>query len=263
MESFPAYLRIARKRGPEPYWTPVAPVHRLFSYPLSYLYCALGLTPLTVTLWGLALALAGLALAAAHPSGGAWFWAGLALLNLGVVHDACDGEVARYRIHHRRQSPTTYRVGMFADFWAFAVVVQALLPALLGFLVWRRGAPAGAWALGLGLAAAFLLQSAYVAGFARQAYWPGRGKGPEEESLSLAAGGPAWLRLARKAYFSAFETAMFTTHATVLLAAWTLAGGTPWWTSAYVLGVASAVALAFLAGIAQTLRRFDRAGAHG
>lgn len=263
MESFPAYLRIVRKRGPEPYWTPVAPVHRLVSYFLSYVYCLLGLTPLAVTLWGLALALAGFALAAALPFGGAWFWAGLALVNLGVVHDACDGEVARYRIHHQQQSPATYRVGMFADFWAFAVVVQALLPALLGFLAWRRGASAGPLAFGLGLAAAFLLQSAYVAGFARKAYWPNHGKGPEEESLSLAAGGPAWLRLARKAYFYAFETAMFTTHATVLLAAWTWAGATPWWAVAYVLAVTSALALAFVAGIAQTLRGFDRAGAHG
>jgi hypothetical protein len=258
MESFPAYLRITRKRGPEPYWTPVAPVHRLVSYFFSYTYCALGLAPLAVTLWGLALALAGFALVAMHPLGGAWLWVGLGLVNLGVIHDACDGEVARYRLHHRLQSTATYRVGMFADFWAFAVVVQALLPVMLGFLAWRRGAPTGALSLGLGLAAAFLLQSAYVVGFARQAYWPGRGKGPAEESLSLAEGGPAWLRVARKAYFYCFETAMFTTHATLVVVAWTLVGGTPVWAAAYALAVACALALAFLAGILQGLRGFDR-----
>lgn len=260
MESFPAYVRLTRKRGPEPYWTPVAPVHRLFSYAFSYVYCALGLTPLAVTLWGLAIALSGFALVATHPFGDGWFWAGLALLNLGVIHDACDGEVARYRIHHGRQSPATYRVGMFADFWAFAVVAQSLLPAMLGWLAWSRGAPLGGPALGLGLAAAFLLQSAYVVGFARQAYWPGRGKGPEEESLSLATGGPRWLRASRKAYFYCFETAMFTTHATLVLAAWTLAGGAPAWAAAYVLAVAAILALAFLAGILQSLRSFDKVG---
>jgi hypothetical protein len=70
--------------------------------------------------------------------------------------------VARYRLHHKLQSTATYRVGIFADFWAFAVVVQGLIPALLGWLAWRRGAPYGEWALGLGVAAAFLLQTAYL-----------------------------------------------------------------------------------------------------
>lgn len=257
MESFPRYVALVRKRGPQPYWTPVAPLHRVFSFPLSYLYAAAGLTPLAVTLAGLLVALAGFALLWSFPLGGTPFWLGLALVNLGVIHDACDGEVARYRIHHKRQSTATYRVGIFADFWAFAVVVQALLPFTLGYLLWARGHAWGGWALALGAAAAFLLQSAYVAGFARKAYWPGRGKGFEEESLSLAAGGPLLLRVARKLYFWAFETAMFTTHATVVAALWTLAGGTPWWAAAYALAVAAAVALAFLAGTVQTLRRFD------
>ncbi|MCA1812028.1 MAG: hypothetical protein LC623_08475 [Halobacteriales archaeon] len=260
MESFPRYVGIVRKRGPQPYWTPVAPLHRVVSFPLSYLYVALRLTPLTVTLLGLLLALPGFALLAFWPLGGTPFWAGLALLNLGVVHDACDGEVARYRIHHRLQDPATSRVGIFADFWAFTIVVQALLPAALGFIAWRRGTDLGLLGLGLGLAAAFLLHSAYVAGFARQAFWPGRGRGPHEESLSLAAGGPGWLRLARRAYFYTFETAMFTTHATLVLAAWTLAGGNPAWAVAYVLAVTAAIALAFLVGLAQTLRGFDRVG---
>ena len=262
VESFPAYVRLTRKSGPEPYWTPVAPVHRLFSYFFSYAYCALRLTPFTVTLIGLALALGGVALLALHPGGGLWFWVGLALLNLGVIHDACDGEVARYRLHHKLQSTATYRVGIFADFWAFAVVVQGLLPALLGWLAWRRAAVYGEWALGLGLAAAFLLQTAYLVGFARQAYWPGRGKGPAEESLSLAADGPAWLRLARRLYFWAFETAMFTTHATVVLVAWTLLGGAPVWAAAYALAVPAVMCLAFLVGTARSLADFDKVG-HG
>ncbi|MEA3136916.1 MAG: hypothetical protein QOC71_1197, partial [Thermoplasmata archaeon] len=59
MEGFGAYLGIVRKRGPQPFWTPVAPLHRVVSYPLSYVYVALGLTPLAVTLLGLAVALAG------------------------------------------------------------------------------------------------------------------------------------------------------------------------------------------------------------
>ena len=53
MEGFAAYVRIVRKRGPQPYWTPVAPLHRLVSYPLSYLYAAAGLTTAAVTLLGL------------------------------------------------------------------------------------------------------------------------------------------------------------------------------------------------------------------
>lgn len=258
LESFAGYLRIVRKRGPQPYWTPIAPVHRLFSYPLSYLYCALGLTPLAVTLWGLLLAVAGAVLVLAWPLGGWQLWTGLALLNLGVVHDACDGEAARWRIHHGLQSPKTYRVGMFADFWAYAIVVQALIPAVLGYAALRRGAPeALAW---LGAAAAFTLLAAYVAGFARPAYWPGRVPSPAEASLSLAAGGPLWLRAARKLYFYAFETAMLTFHATAVLAVWTVVGGTPWWAVAYVAGIAAALLLAFLVGLAQTLRRFDREG---
>lgn len=256
MESFPAYLRLVRKRGPQPYWTPVAPLHRVFSYPLSYLYCALRLTPLAVTLWGLLLAIAGFALVLASPLGGWPFWAGLALLNLGVIHDACDGEVARYRLHHKLQSTATYRVGMFADFWAFAVLVQALLPLLLGLVAWLRGA--SHWFAVAGLAAAFILMSSYVAAFARKAYWPGRGPSPVDESLSLAQGGPPILRLARRIYFYTFETAMFTTHATVALAAWTVVGGLPAWALAYVAAATLAIALAFVVGTIQTLRSFDR-----
>lgn len=257
MEGFVRYVGLVRKRGPQPYWTPVAPIHRVFSYPLSYVYCALRLTPLTVTLIGLLLALAGLALLATEPLGTPLFWTGLALLNLGVIHDACDGEVARYRIQHGLQSTATSRVGIFADFWAFAIVVQGLLPAVLGFLAWRHDLAYGAIAFGVGVAATLLLHSAYLAGFARQAYWPGRGPAPHEESLSLAAGGPAWLRFARKTYFYAFETAMFTTHATIVVVAWTLAGGEPSWAAAYILAVACALALAFFAGLVQALRRFD------
>ncbi|MEA3191331.1 MAG: hypothetical protein QOD77_1913 [Thermoplasmata archaeon] len=258
MESFGGYLRIVRKRGPQPYWTPIAPVHRLFSYPLSYLYCALGLTPLAVTLLGLAVAVAGATLVLGSPLGGWQLWTGLALLNLGVVHDACDGEVARWRIHHRLQSPKTYRVGMFADFWAYAIVVQALLPAVLGYVAFQRGAPVAlAW---LGAAAAFMLLAAYVAGFARPAYWPGRGPSPADESFSFAAGGPPWLRLARKAYFQVFETAMFTFHATVVVGAWTVVGGAPPWAIGYVAFVGAALTAAFLVGLAQTLRRFDQEG---
>jgi len=265
VESFPRYVALVRKRGPEPYWTPVAPVHRLVSYFLSWTYCALGMTPFAVTLLGLLAALVGFALMACWPWGQGPFWVGLALVNLGVVHDACDGEVARWRLHHKLQSTATYRVGMFADFWAYAVVVQALWPVALGFVAWRRdarlwGHAVGAVAFALGLAAAFLLLSSYVVGFARRAYWPGRGKGVEEESLSLATGGPLWLRVARKAYFYTFETAMFTTHATLLLVLWTwLGGGTaPWWGTVYVLAVAAALALAFLVGTAQAFAAFDR-----
>lgn len=255
VESFQHFVAIVRKRGPEPYWTPVAPIHRLFSFFLSYLYVVLRMTPLAVTLWGLLLALAGVAAIVAHAEGGAWFWVGVGLLNLGVIHDACDGEVARYRLHHGLQSTATYRVGMFADFWAFAIVVQALLPLTLGFVAWRRGATAGL-AVG-GLVACLLLLASYSAGYARRAYWPG-GTSLVDESISFAAGGPAWLRFARRAYFYVFETAMFTTHATLVLIAWTLVGSRPAWAVAYVVAVVAALCVAFLVAIATTLRDFDR-----
>ena len=258
MESFARYVGIVRKRGPQPYWTPVAPLHRVFSFALSYLYVALRMTPFAVTLLGLVVALAGFALLALYPHGGAWFWVGIGLVNLGVIHDACDGEVARYRIRHRLQDPKTSRVGIFADFWAYAIVVQALWPLALGFVAWQRGAPAGEWLAVLGLAAAFLLQSSYIAGFARKAYWPTRGKGVMEDSLSLAEGGGGLLRIARRTYFYTFETAMFTTHASLLLVAWTLVGDNPPWAWAYVLAVVGALGLAFLVGLVQTLRHFDR-----
>lgn len=260
MEGFAAYVRIVRKRGPQPYWTPVAPLHRVVSYPLSYLYTAAGLTPLAVTLLGLEMALAGIGLLLATPVGDPFWYTGLALLNLGVIHDACDGEVARYRIHHGRQSPATSRVGIFADFWAYAILVQALLPFTLGFVAWRAGFPA--WLPVLGTAAAFTLLASYVAAFARRAYWPDpRARGLHEESLSLAAGATGLLRLAQRAYFYAFETAMFTTHASVVLVAWSLLGGTPTWVAAYVAATGAALLLAFLVATVRTLRAFDHPAA--
>ena len=257
MERFRDYLAIARLRG-SPYWTPVATFHRLFSFFISYGYCAARLTPLTVTLIGLASALAGFGLLAWQPLGGPWFAAGLALLNLGVLHDACDGEVARYRIHHKLQSPASYRVGIFADFWVFTVVIQALLPAALGYIAWQRTGLA--WPAALGVAAALTLLAAYVAAFARKAFWPGRSKGPLEQSVSLAEGGSGLVRLARAAYFWVFETAMFTTHATLVLAAWTLLPDVAWLdtaATAYAGFAAGAIAAAFLVGLVQTFRRFD------
>lgn len=259
VEGFAAYVRLVRKRGPQPFWTPVAPLHRVFSYPLSWLYVALGLTPLAVTLWGLALAVAGAALAMASPLGSPAFYAGVALLNLGVVHDACDGEVARYRLLKGLQSARTYRVGMFADLWAFAIVVQALIPVTLTVAAWRGGFPGGL--VVLGGAAAFVLLASYVAGFGRSAYWPERPSRAVEESFSFAAGGGPLLRAARKAYFYAFETAMLTVHASVALVAWSLAGGTPWWMLAYVAGVAAALLAAFLVATVRALATFDRAPA--
>jgi hypothetical protein len=256
MEGFAGYLRIVRKRGPQPFWTPVAPLHRIFSYPLSYLYVAVGLGPLSVTLLGLAMALAGAALVMGMPLGTAGSYVGIALLNLGVVHDACDGEVARYRIHKGLQDTGTYRVGMFADFWAFAVLVQALLPAVLGFAAWRAGLPWGLAALGA--AAGFTLLASYVAGFARSAYWPERRSTVREESFSFASGGGGLLRAARRAYFWVFETAMFTFHASVVLVAWSLVGGTPWWAFAYVAFAGAGILGAFLVATLQTLRTFDR-----
>lgn len=256
MEGFPAYVRLVRKRGPQPYWTPVAPLHRLVSYLLSWGYCAVGLTPLAVTVLGLLLALAGFALLLFLPVGDGGWYLGLALVNLGVIHDACDGEVARWRIHHKRQSPATYRVGIFADFWAYAVVVQALLPAALGLVAWRSGAQPW-WLAALGGAAAFALLASYVAGFARRAYWPGSGKGLAEESLSLAAGSKGLLWLAQRVYFYAFETAMFTTHATVALVVWSLGPAGAAWFTAYVAFVGAALLLAFLVATVRTLRAFD------
>lgn len=259
MEGFPAYLRIVRKRGPQPFWTPVAPLHRLVSYPLSWLYCAAGLLPLAVTLLGLLVALVGVALLLLSPLGDWGFYTGIALLNLGVIHDACDGEVARYRIHRRLQDPATYRVGMMADFWAFAVLTQALLPLTLGLVAWRNGFPW--WTAALGAAAAFVLLASYVAGFARAAYWPELRSKVREESFSLAAGAGPLLRIAQRAYFYTFETAMFTFHASIALVAWAIAGGTPLWALAYVTSAAGAILGAFLVATARTLATFDQAAA--
>lgn len=256
MERFGGYLRIVRKRGPQPFWTPVAPLHRVVSYPLSYLYVALGLGPLTVTLLGLAIALAGAVLVMATPLASILFYVGVGLLNLGIIHDACDGEVARYRLHKGLQDTKSYRVGMFADFWAFAVLFQALLPVVLGVAAWRGGFPW--WLAALGGAAAFTLLASYVAGFARSAYWPETRSTVREESFSFASGGGPLLRAARRLYFWIFETAMFTFHASVVLVAWSFVGGEPVWVLAYVASVGAALCVAFLVATVQTLRTFDR-----
>lgn len=258
VEGFAAYLGIVRKRGPQPFWTPIAPVHRIVSYPLSYLYVALGLTPLAVTLVGLAIALAGAVLTMGTAVGSPPFYVGLVLLNLGIIHDACDGEVARYRLKKGLQDTRTYRVGMFADFWAFAVLLQALLPIVLGVTAWRAGYPW--WLAALGAAAGFTLLASYVAGFARSAYWPELRSTVREESFSFASGGGPLLRAARRLYFWAFETAMFTFHATVVLAAWAVVGGRPVWLLAYVAFVGAALLAAFTVATVQTLRNFDRVG---
>jgi hypothetical protein len=256
VEGFGAYLGIVRKRGPQPFWTPVAPLHRVVSYPLSYLYVALGLSPLAVTLLGFAVGVAGAVLTMAMPLGAAGFYVGVALLNLGIIHDACDGEVARYRLRKGLQDSRTYRVGMFADFWAFAVLFQALLPIILGVAAWRGGFPG--WLAALGGAAAFVLLASYVAGFGRSAYWPELRSTVREDSFSFASGGGPLLRAARRLYFWAFETAMFTFHASIVLVAWSVVGGTPWWILAYVAGVGAALLAAFLVATVQTLRTFDR-----
>ncbi|HJQ93614.1 MAG TPA: hypothetical protein VJ874_04940 [Candidatus Thermoplasmatota archaeon] len=258
MEGFGAYLGIVRKRGPQPFWTPVAPLHRIVSYPLSYLYVSLGLAPLAVTLLGLAVALAGAVLVMGAALGSAAFYVGVALLNLGIIHDACDGEVARYRLRKGLQEARTYRVGMFADFWAFAVLFQALLPVVLGVAAWRGGFPW--WLPALGAAAAFTLLGSYVAGFARSAYWPELRSTVREESFSFASGGGPLLRAARRLYFWVFETAMFTFHASVVLVAWSIVGGEPIWVLAYVAFVGTALLAAFLVATLQTLRTFDRVG---
>jgi hypothetical protein len=256
VEGFGAYLGIVRKRGPQPFWTPVAPLHRVVSYPLSYLYVGLGLAPLAVTLFGFAIALGGAVLVMGLPVGSAGFYVGVGLLNLGIIHDACDGEVARYRLHKGLQDTRSYRVGMFADFWAFAVLFQALLPVVLGVAAWRGGFPW--WLPALGAAAAFLLLASYVAGFARSAYWPESRSAVRDESFSFAAGGGPLLRAARRLYFWMFETAMFTFHASLVLVAWALLGGNPPWVLAYVAFVGAALFGAFLVATVQTLRTFDR-----
>jgi hypothetical protein len=256
VEGFAAYLAIVRKRGPQPFWTPVAPLHRLVSYPLSWLYCAAGLSPLAVTLFGLALAVAGVVLVLGAPLGSMQWYLGLALLNLGVIHDACDGEVARYRLHKALQDTRTYRVGMFADFWAFAIVVQGLLPFTVAFAAWRGGFPW--WLPALAASAGLVLLASYVAGFARSAYWPELRSTVLEDSFSFAAGGGPLLRFARKAYFQVFETAMFTFHATIVLVAWSLVGGQPWWMMAYAVFVGAGVLAAFLVATVRTLRTFDQ-----
>jgi anti-sigma factor RsiW len=192
----------------------------------------------------------------ATPVGSVAFLLGIAFLNLGVIHDACDGEVARWRIHKGLQDPRTSRVGIMADFWAFAVLVQALLPLTLGIAAWRNGLPW--WLSVLGAAAAFTILASYVAGFARAAYWPELRSSVREESFSFAAGGGPLLRAARQAYFWVFETAMFTFHASVVLVAWSIVGGRPVWVLAYVGLVGAALLVAFLVATARTLATFDQ-----
>lgn len=254
VESFPAYLQIVRKRGPQPFWTPIAPVHRLFSYILSYVYVAMRLTPLSVTMWGLLIGLAGVPLVLLSPQWGPTLWVGVALLNLGIIHDACDGEVARYRLHHGMQSTKTYRVGMFADFWAFAILFQAIVPVVLGAFAYLQG---GHWGfLAGGIVAGLILLASYVVGFAQSAYWPGKRSEVVEESFTFASGG-GLLGLARKVYFYIFETAMFTFHASIVLLAWAYVGGTPVWGLAYVAFVILGISAAFLVATYLSFRDFD------
>jgi hypothetical protein len=256
VDGFAAYLRIVRKRGPQPFWTPVAPLHRLVSYPLSWVYSATGLTPLAVTLLGLAIALDGAVLVMVSPLRSWPFLLGVAFLNLGSIHDACDGEVARWRIHHGLQDPARSRVGIMADFWAFAVLLQATLPLALGFAAWRNGFPW--WLAALGGAAAFTLLASYVAGFARAAYWPELRSAVREESFSFASGAGPLMRFAQRVYFNLFETAMLTFHLSVVLVAWRIVGGTPWWVLLYALFVTASLLAAFLVATARTLATFDQ-----
>lgn len=255
MDGFRRYVELARKRGPDPYWTPFVPLHRLFSFPLSWLYAAIGLTPLAVTLWGLFLFLAGAALVLTDLSPGL-FVAGLVLVKLGNLQDYCDGELARWRIAKGLQSPKTARVGIFADIWAYTVVMHALLPVLLAAYAVRQGA--SDWWLLAGALVAVLVPSSYVVGFGRSAYWPERAPDLLKDSPTLADGAPAPIRFARAAYFQVFETNVFSLHAVVVLAFWHHAGGNPAWALAYLAAVLAFLALAFLAAHVLALRAFDR-----
>ena len=255
MDGFRRYVELARKRGPDPYWTPVVPLHRLVSYPLSWLYAALGLTPFAVTMWGLLLFVVGAGLVLTDLS---WplFLAGLVLVKLGNLHDYCDGELARWRIAKGLQSPAKTRVGIFADIWAYTIVLHAALPVVLAAFAVHQGADP--WWLVAGAAVAILVVSSYTVGFGQAAYWPQRAPDLLKDSPSLATGAWGPVRLARAAYFQLFETNVFSVHACVVLAVWRHQGGFPLWAQAYVAGVLAVLALAFLTAHVLALRAFDR-----
>ena len=252
MDGFRAYLSRARKKGPDPYWVLLTPVHRLFSLPLSYLYASAGVTPFAVSLVGLAFTVAAVPLVLLGSGG--WVFAGVAALKLASLHDYCDGEVARDRIARGLQSPKTTRVGMFADIWVYTVVLQGLLPTVVGVYAWRHGAPGHHAALGV--AAALVLFSAYVVQFGRSAYWPQRAPDLTKSSPTMASKG--LLGLARRVYYQLFEMSTLSTHAAVVLVLWELRGGTPWWGVAYSLLVSGVTLAAFLVGHLVALRGFDR-----
>ncbi|MHB8634736.1 MAG: hypothetical protein ACYDBQ_12380 [Thermoplasmatota archaeon] len=251
------YRSLARKRGPDPFWTPVVPLHRLVSFPLSYLYAGLGFLPLGITFLGLALFLGGAATIVAWPHAGWGLWAGLVLLKLGVVHDYCDGEVARWRIAKGRQSPRLNRVGIFADIWAYTVIVQGLMPLLLGVYAWRMGGSV-LWLLA-GMGVSMTLVSSYVVAFGQAAYWPERAPDFTKSSPTFTAGSTGLLKWLQQVYFQLFETAVFTTHATIVIVFWALAGGFPPWAQAYVAFCLVALGAAFLIAHARAFSRFDRA----
>lgn len=252
MDGFGAYVERARKKGPDPYWVLLTPVHRLFSYPLSYLYAAAGLTPFTVSLIGLAFTVASVPLVLL--GSGLTVFLGVAALKLASLHDYCDGEVARDRIRRGLQSPDVTRVGMFADIWVYTVVLQGLLPLIVGVYAWRHGAPA--YHAVLGVAAALVLFSAYVVQFGRSAYWPQRAPDLARSSPTLADKG--LLGAARKVYYQLFEMSTLSTHAAVVLVLWEVLGGTPLWGVAYSLVVSGVTLAAFLVGHLVSLRAFDR-----
>lgn len=255
MDGFAAFVQRARKKGPDPYWVILTPIHRLFSFPLSYLYASAGVTPYAVSLVGLALTLA--SVPTILLGSGVVLYAGLALVKLASLHDYCDGEVARDRIARGVQSPQVTRIGMFADIWVYTVVLQGLLPLLIGVYAWRHGAPA--YHAVLGITATLVLFSAYVVQFGRSAYWPQRAPDLTRSSPSLG-GDTGLLGAARKVYYQLFEMSTLSTHAVVVLAIWEYQGGTPWWALAYSLVVSGTTLLAFLVGHVVSLRAFDRVG---
>lgn len=252
MDGFGAFVERARKKGPDPYWVILTPVHRLFSYPLSYLYAGTGITPFAVSLVGLAFTIASVPLILL--GSGLFVFLGIAALKLASLHDYCDGEVARDRIRRGVQSPNVTRIGMFADIWVFTIVLQGLLPLIVGVYAWRQGAP-GYHAV-LGIAAALVLFSAYSVQFGRSAYWPQRAPDLTKSSPSMAQGG--LLDAARKVYYQLFEMSTLSTHAAIVLAVWELQGGTPVWGVAYSLVVSGVTLAAFLVGHIVGLRAFDR-----
>lgn len=272
MVGFRDYRSLAQKRGPDPYWTPVVPLHRAVSFPLSWLYANLGVKPLSITFLGLALVLAGGGLILWQPHWGPALWVGLAALKLGVVHDYCDGEVARYRIAKGLQSPRTHRVGIFADIWVYTVLVQGLMPTLLGAYAWRMG-QSPLW-LAAGFAATLTLVSSYVVAFGQAAYWPERAPDLTKASPSHATGATGLLASLQKAYFQLFETAVFTTHLALALAVWAwqtrpsldaanaaaapAVPSNPPWALGYAAACIAALGLAFVIAHVRTLRGFDR-----